>query len=82
MEDIIPFIRCKTCGRYIEKDKSYNEQFCSADCSRRFAKCKNCGSYFFLANSEYEEFCSKECYDGFHTPLREVNLPHIEGDEL
>ncbi|MFP4179098.1 MAG: hypothetical protein ACLFNZ_02565 [Spirochaetaceae bacterium] len=82
MNNIKPFIHCRTCGRYLEKENAYNGQFCSSECSRRFAKCKNCGAYFFPADSEYEEFCSKECYDGFYTPLREVNLPHFEGDEL
>ena len=81
-EEITPYVRCRTCGRYVEKAETYNEQFCSPECSTKRRYCMTCGRFFAAGDSDYDEFCSQECYEGYHTPLREVDIPHTEGEEL
>ncbi|MDC7126608.1 MAG: hypothetical protein PQJ46_13635 [Spirochaetales bacterium] len=61
-EDKISYIRCRTCGKYIEKNLSINGIYCSEACTNTFTRCPNCGK-FFPANDEklFNGFCSEDC---------------------
>ncbi len=61
-EDNVSYIRCRNCGRYIEKNQSISEIYCSETCAGTFTRCPNCGKFFPALNKErHNGFCSLEC---------------------
>ena len=56
------YIRCRTCGRYVEENQSINNIYCSETCAGTFTRCPNCGRFFPAINKErHNGFCSTEC---------------------
>jgi endogenous inhibitor of DNA gyrase (YacG/DUF329 family) len=56
------YIRCRTCGTYVEENQSINKIYCSEQCAHTFTRCPNCGNFF--ENTEKNRnsgFCSVEC---------------------
>lgn len=56
------YIRCRTCGRYIDENQSINNIYCSEQCANIFTRCRNCGNFFLATdNNRRKDFCSIEC---------------------
>ena len=80
------YMRCRNCGRYIEKNQSVGELYCSEQCAQLFTRCKNCGNFFQIKkNNRQSVFCSLECKaeyseDGIFQSSKTVVSP-IETEE-
>ncbi|MBN1412775.1 MAG: hypothetical protein JW969_18145 [Spirochaetales bacterium] len=55
------FIKCINCGKYINRENSMNEKFCSEDCARHYSVCEVCGRYFIKTEGFDETTCTKAC---------------------
>ncbi|MDC7225544.1 MAG: hypothetical protein PQJ61_02130 [Spirochaetales bacterium] len=61
-DETAKYIRCRNCGKHVEKNQSIAEIFCSEECAETFTRCPNCGKFFPAVNKErFEGFCSNEC---------------------
>jgi len=56
------YIRCRTCGRYVEENQSIQRIYCSEECTHTFTRCPNCGNFFLNTEKNHDSsFCSIEC---------------------
>lgn len=61
-ENHVSYIRCRNCGKYVEKNQSVGTVYCSEKCAGTFTRCPNCGKFFPVINIElHNGFCSAEC---------------------
>ncbi len=55
------FIRCRTCGRYLQAASAVAERYCSQECAVQYASCRNCGRYYRAGSGHGDLYCSREC---------------------
>lgn len=55
------FIRCRTCGRYLQATAAVRGRYCSEECAVEYASCRNCGRYFRSGSGHGGLYCSPEC---------------------
>ena len=55
------FIRCRTCGRYLQAGAAVRLRYCSEECAAQYASCRNCGRYYRSGSGHDALFCSPEC---------------------
>ncbi|MBI9108254.1 MAG: hypothetical protein JEZ04_16010 [Spirochaetales bacterium] len=56
------YIRCRTCGKYVEENQSIKKIYCSNECTHTFTRCPNCGNFFLITEKNRDnKFCSVEC---------------------
>jgi hypothetical protein len=55
------YVRCKTCGKYLESTLTIGNAFCSEACAAGFVRCTNCGGYFPKGGGYDAETCSQAC---------------------
>ncbi len=58
---VVPFIRCRTCGRYLPAPAAVRQHYCSEACAEPFGTCPTCGKYFSLDHGFRGTYCSREC---------------------
>jgi len=56
-----PYIRCRTCGKYLSPQEVVLQRYCSQACAARFTSCANCGKYFEAGRDYQERYCSQPC---------------------
>jgi hypothetical protein len=57
----VQFIRCRTCGRYLQAASAVAERYCSEECAVEYASCRNCGRYYRAGSGHGGLYCSQEC---------------------
>jgi hypothetical protein len=57
----VQFIRCRTCGRYLQATAAVQERYCSEECAVQYAFCRNCGRYYQAGSGHAGLYCSREC---------------------
>ena len=67
-QEIVHFLSCANCGKYVREDKAYYEAYCSEECATGFTRCELCGKYY---QSDQEEH---ECCPGIVCRLEAPNL--------
>ncbi|MBN1835762.1 MAG: hypothetical protein JW820_07920 [Spirochaetales bacterium] len=55
------YVRCKTCGRYIDPSLAFRKLYCSEECAASFLRCANCGGYFPAGAGYDDKTCSQAC---------------------
>lgn len=61
-DDDSVYIRCRTCGAWVEENQSINKIYCSEECAHTFTRCANCGNFFKNTGKNRDKrFCSLEC---------------------
>ena len=72
---LVQFIRCRTCGRYLQAGAAVEERYCSQECAEKYASCRNCGRYFRAGSGHGEWYCSKECAQQYRLQRSEGARP-------
>jgi len=57
----VQFIRCRTCGRYLQAASAVAERYCSQECAVEYASCRNCGRYYRAGSGYGQLYCGREC---------------------
>jgi len=55
------FIRCRSCGKYLNARDAVARAYCSQECMGTYASCVTCGTYFPSGTGFDAEHCSKDC---------------------
>lgn len=58
---LVPYVRCRTCGRYLPVQSAVRDRYCSEACAEPFGACPTCGKYYPLGHGFRGTYCSREC---------------------